>query len=73
MKALRAVLLLLPLLSGCCEPHWDPKKHLCGSSEDSLLVYDPCTDQIAWLDKKTLKVIVKYEHWNKWWNRERNQ
>jgi len=58
---------VLLLMVGCCPSRLDSLEGLrvCGSGPGDVLVYDKDTDTLAWIDTSTMKVIVRYEHWNK--------
>lgn len=59
-------IVLLTILSSCCPSNLDSVQHLqnSGSAPHKLLLYDPDSDTIAWIDTDTMKVIRKTEHWN---------
>lgn len=60
------LLLLLLILAGCshCEFPMERLK-VCGGSQGMVLVYDPGTDTLAWVDTVTMRIVKRYPHWSR--------
>lgn len=64
-KVVSAITLLA--LCSCCPPMLSRMERLrvCGSAPGLVLVYDPDTDTLAWIDTQTIRVVVRYERWER--------
>jgi hypothetical protein len=54
------------MLAGCCPSRLESVEglHVEGWAPGEVLVYDPDTDTLAWINTDTMKVIARYPHWN---------
>jgi hypothetical protein len=64
---MRLLVFALLLLAGCCQSPIDSLSRLqvAGWGPHALLVYDPESDTLAWIDTETLRVVRRMERWNK--------